>query len=352
MTNARGVKTVLLAIIGATVLPLTAVADSITAEPYATAYSEHLAGIFPPSILSMGHLSGPDTAFYFSGVEAIVHSLTSVTTYEGCAPSTPVGNGIQGGCPTKRPPGIIYTESASHIASSTSHTTSVSDAGDAESYSGTTVAGTAGLNESGSFSASVTSPSAGLFGYLNDYATGDENLIVAPTASDPAGTTGSMILTYTISPPSVTGSVTGGNAYWYGEWAFESWLSAAPASTNAYQTGTVDLSTLTGAKEIQFTVPFVFGSASNVKVGYDVGIGWVAAGGGPLNATGSFDPMESLTRIEVLGPNSVPLTSFSITDSEGNAFGPSGFVTPEPSTWVLTAIGLLMMLLVRRRKRI
>jgi hypothetical protein len=138
-----------------------------------------------------------------------------------------------------------------------------------------------------------------------------------------------MVLTYTAGPPDVVGSVTGGNGYWYGEWTYDTWLSTGTSTTDQYQWGAVDLSTLTGATQVQVTVPFLFGSASNVKIGYDVGIGWAAAGGGALSASAAFDPMESLTGVQVFGANGAPITSFTITDSNGTQFGPNG-VVPEP----------------------
>jgi hypothetical protein len=160
-----------------------------------------------------------------------------------------------------------------------------------------------------------------------------------------------MVLTYTISPPDVIGSVMGGNGYWYGEWAYDTWLSTGTGATDQFQEGTVDLSTLTGTNQVHITVPFVFGSASNVKIGYDIGLGWVAGGGSALSASASFDPMESLTGVQVFGPTGAPITSFTLTDSNGIRFGPDGAVVPQPSMWLPLASALVLLAGARRFKR-
>jgi hypothetical protein len=322
---------------------LSAFGGSITSESYATAYSEGIAVIFPPSIYYP--LSGPtNSSFYSTDVETFVNSTTS-TTWHGCTPSAPSGNIVTGCSPTY--PANYYTENTNVTTGSTS----VNNTGNTESYSGTATGTPAGLNSNGSFSASVASPSAGQYGYVNTAALSSESLIVAPTVADPAGTDGSLVLTYTIYPPSVTGSAAGGNANWYGEWQFASYLPTGTTSTDDYQVQEIDLSTITGATLEQFTVPFVFGSSVIVESALDVGIGWSATGSGPLSASGSFDPVDSLTGIEVLGAGGTQLTNFSITDSDGNGFGADGLITPEPSTFLLAATGLLGLAAARRVRR-
>lgn len=340
MNTRRGILT---AIAGGMLLSANAWCGSISSESYATAYSQGLGVIFPPSVFSSlgaNAISGTQTAFYFTGTTAFVDSTSSWT--EACAPATPVGNGIKGGCPTTRPPGAVYTDGANGV----SNTTNVNNSGDIESYSGATTGGPGGLNESASFNASVTSPSSGQFGFVNDYATGSEDLIVAPTLSDPSGTMGTLTLTYTIRPPNVSGSVSGGNGYWYGEWVYQTWLSSGTTSTDDYQFGTTDLSTLTGPTQIQITEPFIFGSATNVDIGYDIGVGWVSTGGA-LTASASFDPMAGLTGVQIFGPGDAPITSFTIADSNGTQFGADG-VVPEPSTWILLGTGIVLLAGVRR----
>jgi hypothetical protein len=69
---------------------------------------------------------------------------------------------------------------------------------------------------------------------------------MAPNSSNPLGSTGNLVLAYTINPPSMAGCTTEADGFWYGEWSFQSFLSTCTISTNDYQNGGVDLSTLTG----------------------------------------------------------------------------------------------------------
>jgi hypothetical protein len=322
------------------ILALGAFGGAISSESYATAYSQGIALIFPAG--TGGALSGNTASFYFTGVEVFLNSTNaSGNIFEGCAPSTPIGNGLTG-CPTSRGANL-YTDGTNV----TNGGANVNNTGNTQSYSGTSTGTVAGLDATGSFSASVASPAAGQFGYLNDYSTSNESLIVAADATHPAGSTGSLVLTYTIVRPTVTGIASGGNAFWYGTWNFSSWLSTGTTSTNDFQQGGVDLSTIAGSTQEQFIVPFVFGTASVIRVGYDVGIGWTATGGSPLSASGGFDPLQSLTSIQVLDASNAPLGNYSLTDSSGNQFGPNG-VTPEPSTYALFVIGFFTMVLARR----
>jgi hypothetical protein len=160
-----------------------------------------------------------------------------------------------------------------------------------------------------------------------------------------------MVLTYEISPPSVTGDAgEPSDAVWFGEWTIRSWFPTNNSSTSRYQDAGVDLSTLTGPTQEQFIVPIVFGSTVNVETGQQIGIGWSANTAGPTDANVTLDPTEVLTGVQLFDSNGGSVTGFTITDDVGDTIGPNG-VTPEPSTWLSMGTGVLIFWGVIRRHR-
>jgi hypothetical protein len=313
---------------------------SITSETYTTAYSAGLGLIFPTGLQTAQ--SGPTASFYFTGVAIKDATGGTANTFEGCAPTTPVGNGITG-CPTTRGSNT-YTDGTN----ATKGSATVSAAGDSESYSGSSTSSALGLDETGSFSITRTSGLADQTGSINDYALANEAFTVAPDATHSAGATGFIVLNYSIVQPNVTGSATGANEIWFGQWQVQGWLSTGTTSTDQWQIAGVDLSTLSSPTVVSITVPFVFGSPTIVKTAYDVGMQWSATGTGAVNANASFDPLQSLTGITVEDSSNNPLSTYSLTDGSGNQFGPNG-VVPEPSTYLLAGLGLLFVFLSRRK---
>jgi len=330
----------ILALTSGFLLAAIAWAGPITSESYASAYAQGVGLIFP--LTSGGALSGSTASFNFTGVETFVNGTLS-TVAEGCAPTLPAGNGVTG-CSATRPAPSVYTLGTN----STTGTNTIDNSAGSQSYQGTSFSSAAGVNETGTMSVSLTSSTAGQSGYLNDYATGNEAFTVAPDATHLAGSTGTMILDYTITPPAVTGSATGANAVWYGEWKYRSWLSTGTTTTDQFQQGGVDLAALSGVTVVPVTVSFVFGSASIVNVGYDLGMGWTATGTGPVSASASFDPLQTLTGITIEDSSSTVIPIFSLSDSNGNTFGPSGLASPEPSSYLLAATGLSLAFAARR----
>jgi len=328
--------------LGFTSLGVAAIGSPITSELYSTAYSDGLGLIFP--IGSQVAQSGLTASFYFTGVAIKDPIGVTANTFEGCAPATPVGNGITG-CPTTRGSISTYTDGTNV----TSGSATVNAAGDSESYSGTSTSSALGLNETGSLSVTRTSGLATQSGSINDYALSNEAFTVAPDATHLAGATGFMVLNYAIAPPTVTGSATGANEIWFGQWQVQAWLSAGTTATNQWQIIGVDLSTLSAPAVVSITVPFVFGSPTIVKTAYDVGMQWAATGTGAVSANASFDPLESLTGITIEDSSSNVLSAYSLTDSNGTGFGPNGVLAPEPSSYVLAASGLVLMFLSGRK---
>ncbi len=322
-----------LLILGFTSLAAAAWGSPITSELYATAYSAGLGLIFP--IGSLSAQSGPTASFYFTGVAIKDPTGGTANTFEGCAPTTPVGNGITA-CPTTRGSISTYTDGTNV----TNGSATVSTTGDSESYSGSSASSALGLDETGSFSVTRTSGLATQTGSINDYALSNEAFTVAPDATHLAGATGSMVLNYAIAPPDVTGSATGANEIWFGQWLVQAWLSTGTTSTDEYQVSGVDLSTLASPTVISITVPFVFGSPTIVKAAYDVGMQWAATGTGAVSADASFDPIESLSGITVEDSLGNPLSAYSLTDSNGTGFGPNGVLAPEPSSDLLAGSGI------------
>lgn len=326
-----------------------AYSDPITPLAYSTAYNQGLGLIFP---VGVGHpQSGSTATFYFTGVETFLNGSVS-NVWEGCSPfnAAAPGNGVTG-CGTTRPAPSVYATATNPAGDVTAGATAVNNPGDTQTYQGTTSSLASGVDETGSFSVSRTSGSATESGYVNDYLNSTEALTVAPDATHAAGTTGNLVLTYTINQPVVTGSVDGANAFWYGIWKFSSWLADAPAGANSFQQGGIDLTTVAAATQLQFIVPFEFGSASILRIGEDVGMGWSATGTGAVTASGTFDPFQSLTGIRVLDSTGAVVSNVSISDDAGNQFGPQGLV-PEPSSYVPLAAALIALLFINRRRRI
>jgi hypothetical protein len=189
----------------------------------------------------------------------------------------------------------------------------------------------------------------GQLAVVGSYGISAEVLTVAPDATHAAGTTGSMLLTYLVSPPTVTGSATGANGLWFGTWNLRSWNTTGTAPGNDYQAVGLDLSTLSNPTDFQVSVPFIFGTPLVLREATEIGIAWQATGTGPVIANAEFDPFQELTGISVFDSTNTQLATFSLTDDIGNTFGTDGFVAPEPATCGLTGLALMLIVMLRRR---
>jgi hypothetical protein len=228
---------------------------------------------------------------------------------------------------------------------------SVNNGSDQEQYQGTTQNSPGGLNGTGSISVSRSSGSATQSGYVSDGFSDTAFYTVAATGAHPAGTTGTALLTYTLPSPTFFNNSAGSPStqVWFGAFDFSSFIPTGVTATDQYQVSAIDLTTLSGLTQEQFTVPFVFGSSFAVRLGENLGIGWVANTAGATSVNFSFDPMISLTGIQLsAGGNQLP--SFSMSDDLGNQFGSSGLIAPEPSSYILDGTGLLMLAFAAARQ--
>lgn len=307
---------------------------SITSVPYATAVAQgypvflFVNGPPAPTNPLPGSSGGyTDVRFNINGTFSIGDKECYGITSFGCSP------------------GFIQSNSANAMAS-------VNNGLDQEQYQGRTQNNPGGMNATASLNVSLGSGPATQAGYVSDGFSDTTFFTVAATAAHPAGTTGSAVLTYTLQSPAFINGSQGSPSteFWYGAFDFSSYLTTGVTATDQYQVSAIDLTTLSGVTQEQFTVPFLFGSPFAVHLGENLGIGWVANTTGPTTANLSFDPMISLTTIQI-SASGVPVTGFSLTDDLGDTFGPSGLNAPEPSSYLLGGTGLLLLLIAVARQQ-
>ncbi len=321
-------------------LCLTASAGPNTSITYASAFAQGITTLFPNG--GTAPRSDAITTYFFTGVLAVTNGSPAELA-SGCQGGP--GNGTNG-CPATRvvSPGEIYTLGAN----STSASISVNNGLDQEQYQATGTASVFGLNDSASLSVSRGAGSASQSNYISAYAVAGTPLVVSQPGQ--AGNAGFLLLTYTLQAPIVSGSASDpSSAVWFGEWTFRSWSPTGNNATSQYQNGGVDFASMTGPMQVTFTVPFVFGSAVDVTVAEQLGVGWIANTANPTSAVGLADPMSSLTGIVVLDSNLNNLSGFTITDDAGDTFGPAGANAPEPGSTLCVGTGLLALILVGRR---
>jgi hypothetical protein len=316
---------IFLAVIGAFALTTTvAFGGSITSIPYSTAYSEGLAYFFP--VGTAPPMAGYTPTFQFTGVDITTNATPLYT--EGC---------VGPGCPVTRPAGTIYTLGVD----TTSASSTVNSGPDQEQYQGTSFAGAGSLDVGGSLNVTGGSGSASQSEYVSAYAETKTPLTVAATPIDPAGTAGTLSLSFTVAPPAVTGTAAGAaTTVWFGEFTFLNYLPTGDVSTAGFEARGIDFSTLAAPETLTYSMPFIFGSPVEIQFGEWVGIGWSANASGSTSASASFDPPTLLSAIQVSDANGI-VPDFSITNDVGDEFGPDGLLAPEPSSWLLMCAAAL-----------
>lgn len=316
---------------------------TITSISYDTAFSQGIAHLLPVAQLGAG--SGAATSTNFAGVEFFADGVRTEVV-EACQGG--FGGPGLAGCPVSGPPGGYFL--GRNTISDNFRV--VKNLGlDNEVYNGFAIAQPLVAATSGNAGGllNVGTGTANEARYVDSYAINTESLTVAATAANPAGTMGTMVLTYTINPPPVFGSsVDPSVVAWFGLFEFRSWIATGIAPGNGSQAGGVDLTTLTSPAILQFTVPFIFGTPIVVSTAQDMGMGWITNTSGPTSGSGSY-PFYStgITNISLFNSSSVPLSQWNLTDDVGNAFGRSG-VIPEPSACLLVSIGMALLIWGKR----